>query len=335
MYIKMTSKHLIYKFIIALLVGICLGCFLFFWNNISPKNTVFQQDILLKNLSWNTPIWESIPYKKWEEVEINFIFPWEWKNKLTLDFTKWNKNISIKKILIDETPTDKNDIIVEDGQTVKIIGEALNDWTLKKEDYEDIIIENEKIEEEKKEEINTSFSGSLHLSFHQTHFNSNINNLVEISWDQIDLIKYINIWEVSLTPIKNNQKTYLAIEKNTFWAWEYFIIIQLKNNDLIPLEQKLQFDYSNSKVNIANITPKNIQNSKDTFIVLQWNGFSKVISIQLSNNIILKNTSFDIINDSVLSVKIPAWLETGKYYFNIMTIDWISELKNNTFTINN
>lgn len=335
MYTKMISKNLIYKIIALIFLGACFVYFFLIWKNFTQKNISFQQDILLKNLSWNTPIWDIIPYKKWEEVEITFIFPWEWKNKLTLDLTKWNKNISVKKILIDEAETDKNNIIVEDWQTVKIIGEALNDWSLKKEDYEDIIIENEKLEEEKVEEVNTDFSGSLNLSFHQTSFNSNINNLVEISGDQIEFIKYVNIWEVSLTPIKNNQKTYLAIEKNTFWAWEYFIIVQLNNNDLIPLDQKLQFQYSNSKVNIANITPKSIQNIKDTFIVLQWNGFSKVISIQLSNNIILKNTSFDIISDSVLSVKIPAWLETGKYYFNIMTIDWISELKNNTFTINN
>lgn len=335
MSIKMISKHLIYKIIAGIFLGICFVYFFILWKN-SDTKTPFQQDILLKNISWNTQIWESVPYKKWEEIEITFIFPWEGKNKLSLDLSKWNKNISVKKILIDDTETDKNNIIVEDGQTIKIIGEALNDWVVKKEDYQDIIIENEKIEEEKKqEETNTHLSGSLNLQFHQTHFNSNINNLVEISGKEIDLIKYVNIWEVSLTPIKNNQKTYLAIEKNTFWAWEYFIIVQLNNNVLIPLDQKVTFEYSNSKVNIANITPRHIENKKDTFIVLQWNGFWKVISIQLSNNIILKNTSFDIINDSVLSVKIPAWLETGNYYFNIMTIDWISELKNNTFTINN
>lgn len=172
------------------------------------------------------------------------------------------------------------------------------------------------------------------IKLNNYNLNSNINNLVEITWSWRELVKYVNIGWVSLTPINESNKTFLTIAKNTFSSWEYFIIVQLNDNEIVTLNEKIKFTYNSSKVNIANITPNTIKNDFDTFIVLQGNWFSKIISIQLSNNIILKTTSFDIINDNVMSVKIPKDLGVWSYYFNIMTIDWITELKNNIFTIN-
>ncbi len=59
------------------------------------------------------------------------------------------------------------------------------------------------------------------------------------------------------------------------------------------------------------------------------------MSIQLSNNLILKNAEFNIINKQVAGVKIPKGLPAGEYYFNIMDTATIYEIKNMKFTITN
>lgn len=329
------AKKNVFFLSLSIVLWVFLIYIFLFEKNTFHKNQSLSHDILLKNLSWESTLWWSIPYKKWDEIEVTFIFPWDGKNHISLDKNKWSKNIPIKKILIDDKITPSSKIIIEDGETLKIIWEANQDGILKKEDFDDIILENEKIKkEEETENKEKSFSGSLDIIFEKNTLSSHINHLIEISWKDKEMIQYLNIWWNSFTPIQNNGKVYLAIEKNTFSSGEYFILIQLENGEIVSLDKKFYFEYWASQVNIANITPNNIKNTQDTFLVLQGNGFSKVISIQLSNNIILKNTSFDIINDSVMSVKIPSGLESGKYYFNIMTVNGIHELKQNSFIIN-
>ena len=171
------------------------------------------------------------------------------------------------------------------------------------------------------------------LEFNNISFNSNINNLLEISWENINKIKFLNIWSYSFTPTFKDETAYFLIKKNTFSTGNYFVFIQPIEWKIIPLEIQIDFSFTDSKVNIANITPALVDNTKDTYIVLQWNWFLDIISLQLNNNIILKETSFDIINDKVLSVKIDKQLQTWTYHFNIMTTDGIINLDNMNFTI--
>lgn len=326
------KKFIIYLIFVSIIFIWLLSYFYVFnWNNQNQKENLY--DILIKNNSWNTPFLDTLPYKKNEELQLNIIFPWESKNKITLDLDKINKKINIKKIFIDEKEINKDNIVIENWESIKIIWEAIWDGILKKEDLIDIIKNIENIKEEKKEEQKITWN--IDIKFDKKVLNSNINNLIEITWSGKEFIKYVNIWEISLTPIHVNNKTFLTISKNTFNSWEYFTIVQLQNNELITLNEKIIFHYEQSKVNIANITPNYIKNDIDRNIVLQWNGFSKIISLQLNNNTILKNTSFQIINDNVITVLIPKDLDVWNYYFNIMTVDWINELKNNIFTINN
>lgn len=330
----MNKKKLIIYLIFTSILFIWFIWYFFIYQK-KETNRENTYDVLVKNNSWNTSLWESIPYKKDEEIELNILFSWDSKKKISLDLERIKNKLDIKKIFIDDSESSLDNITIQDSQNIKIIWDTLWDGILKKEDYQDIIQDIEEIKEESLKEDDIKKDQEINIKFDKKIFNSNINNLTEITGTGKEFIKYINIWEVSLTPIHEDNKTFLSISKNTFHSWEYFIIVQLENNELITLNEKITFHFSPSKVNIANITPHKIKNDIDRNIVLQWNGFSKIISLQLSNNIILKNTSFQIINDHVMSVLVPKDLKSGKYYLNIMTIDGIHELKDITFTINN
>lgn len=294
----------------------------------------------IRNNSWQSPFLDNVPYQKWDELELNLVLKNKWTNEIKLDLEKLKSKIKIKKIYINDREVNENDnLTVSDWEKIKIIWEALDNWILKKDD-ENInveIVDTIQKEEEIKEETQTWVINitSKEVFLEKTSLNSNINNLIELSWSWKDFVEYVNIWWISLKPIKNLWKVYLSIDKNTFTSWEYFVIIQFINWDIENLEQKIIFTYSNQKVNIANITPNEIQNDLDRYIVIQWNGFSKVVSIQLNNNIILKTTSFNIISDNVLWIKIPKWLEPWRYYINIMTTDWIYEIRYIYFNITN
>ncbi len=267
-------------------------------------------------------------------------------NKKTIIFIIFSF-ILIVVYLYFKTPIIENKDNFKNIDNIKDIWETKKDWILDENKFNDTIneLKNNKENNTKKNYITNSTSWSLdinldnqnlnsNITFDNYNLNSNINNLIKINWDKKNLIKYVNIGWVSLTPIVDKDEIFLSIAKNTFWNWEYFIILQMMDNSIITLNKKISFVFNDSETNIANITPKSIKNTQDTHIVLQWNWFSKVISLQLSNNIILKNASFEIISDQVMSVKIPKNLNKWTYFLNIMTTKWIINLKNNTFIIN-
>lgn len=166
-----------------------------------------------------------------------------------------------------------------------------------------------------------------------THYNSNINNLVTIRGNNLDTIEFMNIGEKRIRPIYSTGTLFVRIDRDTFASGEYFVFFTLKNGKILTSEYRLSFEHADSAINIANITPRLVRNNEDRFVVIQGNGFDKIISIQLSNNLILKNAEFQIINKQVAGVKIPKDLPPGEYYFNIMDTTAIYDLKNMRFTI--
>ena len=79
----------------------------------------------------------------------------------------------------------------------------------------------------------------------------------------------------------------------------------MKNGKLVTTDEKVSFVYHSSPINIGAVTPSEIKSDVDRYVVVQGNGFEKIISIQLSNNLIFKNTLFNVVNDNVVSIKIP------------------------------
>lgn len=342
-------------YIIIILWLFLLGLYFLTNNNTHQWNNI--KDFLIKNLNWDSPLQNDVPFVKGNDLELYYIIDNDNGNSAHINIEKLQEKIDIEKIEIWDTLIDiKNNINIKIDQTtpLKITGKSkvnnsdetsdlkdLVDIKIKQEEVEISLsetwstIEQEDIEADEKiieveDEIDNDFS-KLKLS--NINFNSNINNLLEISWDNIENIKYLNIGSYSINPVFKDNKAFFLINKDTFSSWNYFIFIQPTEWKIVPLNEQITFKYSNNLVNIANITPNEVKNDKDRYIVLQWNGFSKIISIQLNNNIVIKKTSFEVINDKVLSIKIQKWLDTGKYSFNIMTTDEIVELNNLNFSV--
>lgn len=331
-----------YLKIITIFLSLILAWWWFYYyeSKVNFKDLTFlSTTLLIRNNSWQSPFLDKVPYKKWEELEVNLIVKNKWLNEVKLNIDNLKKKIKINDIYLNNKKINENDkLSIKEWDKIRIIWDALDNWILKKdEDNINLELIDNKVEEEVKVETETweILVTSEEVYLEKNLINSNINNLIELTWDGKNFIEYVNIGWVSLKPIKNSWKVYLSINKNTFTSWEYFVIVQLTNWKLKTLDQKINVSFSNSKVNIANLTPQEIKNDTDRYIIAQWNGFSKVVSIQLNNNIILKNTSFNIINDNVLWIKIPTWLTPWVYYINIMTTDWIYEIKNIYFSITN
>lgn len=347
-------------YIIIILWLFLLGIYFLTNNNSNQWNNI--KDFLIKNLNWDSPLQNDVPFVKGNDLELYYIIDNDNGNSAYINIEKLQEKIDIEKIEIWDTLIDiKKNINIKIDQTtpLKITGKSkvnnsdnipnlkdLVDIKVTQENIENIFtttwstveqedIKIEDIEADEKiieieDEIDNDFS-KLKLS--NTQFNSNINNLLEISWKNIENIKYLNIGSYSINPVFKDKKAFFLINKDTFSSWNYFIFIQPTEWKIVTLNEQITFKYSNSLVNIANITPSTVKNDKDRYIVLQWNGFSKIISIQLNNNIVIKKTSFEVINDKVLSIKIQKWLETGTYSFNIMTTDEIVELNNLNFSV--
>lgn len=209
---------------------------------------------------------------------------------------------------------------------------------IEKQDISPTLVTNTEVEvpEEVPEEADIpSEKEPSNLVFHGTKYNSNIGNLIPITGSALETIEFINIGGIGFRPVLGSGTLFVQVDRDTFASGEYFVFLQLKNGKILTRNEKIIFEHSNARINIANITPKSIQNDQERFVVIQGNGFDKIVSIQLSNNLILKNAEFNIINAHVAGVRIPKGLPAGEYYFNIMDTQSIYELRTMRFTITN
>ena len=358
-----------YIFITSLL-SIFIIIWFYFYNNSNTQDDVIK-DALIKNINWDSPLQKTVPYVIWNKIELYYILDSAVWNDISINLSLLTEKFDISSIFIWEKELELSDNInfkITKNTPLKITGIAKNNSNYDEKKLRELIKintsfskknENKSINNfwnntkdtsneswETKENISV-IDGNIwsvkdeiisqnnfdDLKFNETSFNSNINNLLEISWKNIDKIQFLNIWSYSFSPTIKNSKAYFLINENTFNSGNYFVFIQPIEWKIIPLETQINFTFTNSQISIANITPNIVNNTNDSYIVLQWKWFSDIISLQLNNNIILQKTSFNIINDKVLSVKIDKQLDPWKYHFNIMTTDNIINLDNMTFTI--
>lgn len=300
-------------------------------------------DSFIKNNSTQSAFEKNTIFKKWDILDFISFINFGNNKRVSLNIWEIEKTINIDSIYINDDKINKdtiNSLYLSWMTIVKVNWKAKTNNLDKTIDSNNLIkitvteeVENKDKEIENKINI-SSWKIPKNIVILNDNFSSNINNLLKIKWNNLNEIDYVNIWWFSIKPQIENWVLLVSLDKNIFASWEYFIFFQLKNWKILTTENKINFIHNQDSINIANLTPSIINNNEDRFIVIQWNGFNKIVSVQLNNNVILKNTSFNIINDNVAAIKIPKWLWKWIYYFNIMDINKIYELKNNTFTIN-
>jgi hypothetical protein len=336
MFIKM-KKNILYTIYLTILAWALIWAYIYFSVNIS--NNKVNSSLFIKNLTWQTNWSDFVPFKKNDSLDFTFVFDSLFWNSLNLNISKLEKKINIKEIYINDEKKDKNslkNIHFKNILKLRIVWDAMQNSLENENIKNDVEVELiwDKPEEIVEEEIIDKTKEVLIFTFNSQNFNSNINNVLEISGQNLELIDYLVIWEKKIEWIYKDDKFYARIEKNIFWNWDFFVGFYLKNGKLETSSSKLTFSYNPNPINIAAITPDKISNKKDSYVVIQWNWFNKIVSLQLSNNYIFKNTLFNIINNQVASVKIPSGLTPGVYYFNIMDTKWIYNAANLKLTIN-
>ena len=221
-----------------------------------------------------------------------------------LDYTA-EKPQNIPKILQEVTPEDIEELKKE-KEKINIQTKTLPEKTEKKSVEEKTIIPQKEIK------IDTLI------------YSSNIGNLIKITGFEKDQLKNVTLWDTVLNIKEFQWEVFIEIDPYTIKAGKYDIVFELKNWKRIKYNEKILFWESEQKdLFISNITPNKIDNNTSKKIVLQWQWFNKILSIQLSNNLVLTKANFEIINDNVMSLLIPQWLKTGNYSMNIMSPYWI------------
>lgn len=323
---SLKKKTINIKLIVLEVLLISIVASVYLYEKEIDLNDSKEQEIitLVKNKTWNTPLEKDIPYNSWDEVSYSVIVKPSNSKIKDIDISNIEKNIEVKNIKINWEDIDKDklkDLEINKETIIEISWEAKNDKTTNTDEL--IKVQKEEIEEPIEEEILKEIKKIDDIKLSQTDFSANINNLLEIRWSNLDQIKFVTIWEKSFTPTIKDGIVYVWIDSWLFRTWSNFVIFQLNDWSIYTHDEQINFIYSDSKVFVSNITPNKFANDIDRNIVLQWQWFSKVISIQLSNNLILKNTNFNVINNNVMSVLIPKELSIGKYKLNIMDTNWI------------
>jgi len=333
-----------YKITLLVLILIFWGLFLFFWKiRDFDFGSDFKREFFVRNLTWQTDFLPSVPYKKWDILEFTSIFSLTHPRNIGLDISLIKSLIDIERIELDgKTVSEKDlsEIHITESALLKITGRAKNMSTpeSEKQDISPTLVTNTEVEiiKEVTEEVDIPPEKEpSNLVFHGTKYNSNINNLISITGSGLESIEFVNIGGIGFRPVLGSGTLFVQVDRDVFASGEYFVFLQLRNGKILTRNEKITFEHSNARINIANITPKSIRNDAERFVVIQGNGFDKIVSIQLSNNLILKNAEFNIINTHVAGVRIPKDLPPWEYYFNIMDTQSIYELRTMRFTITN
>lgn len=333
----MKKSYILWWFFWAIFIFLI---WILFSQNHNTENVL--KDSFIKNIWFDTNLEKDVPYVIWNQLEFYYILDKKIWSIAQLNIEKLKEKIDISEIQVWDTifPWNQNISVDLDNTTpIKIswkskVNNNINDTNIQDlveieliESIEDIP---EKIEEKQIEDIKLQPNNII---FQNTNFSWNIDNILEFTWENIHNIEFLNIGWLSFSPYFNESMGYILIPQSSFASGKYFIFLQLKNGEIIALDQQISFQTSQEEINIVNITPDTVQNDKSSYIVVQWNGFQKVISVQLNNNIVLQKTSFQVINDKVMSIKVPEWLDSWKYNFNFMTPDKIVEIPYIWFTV--
>lgn len=317
------------------------------WNENVEKKQILK-DSFIRNATWESGLTNDIPYVKWDEIEYVYILEENDWAEAKVDLSKVSERIDLQEVELngEKIPLDNLNLKVDTDEItsikIKWISKINKTEEENIEENIEVIVTQKRetlLEETQNIEENEDQEGRIkdvtNLIVNNYSFKSNIDSMLTIRAENVENITALVIWDYSLKPVFKDWIAYFNIEAWTFWTWTFLPFIEQKNGKIKTLDQAVTFIFVPGDVSIVNITPREIWNDVDRTLVLQWDGFDKVMSVQLSNNLVIKNTSFEVINNKVMSIKIPRWLDSWEYHFNIMTTKWISELKTEKFKIIN
>lgn len=322
--------------IISLFISTLLIALLFLNNKAINSN--YLKNVYIKNESWNTDFVNEVPYKKNDNLELLLFIENKNSSSAKIDYSEIEKNINIKKIIVNDQEINKNDKIeLKKWVWVWIIieGSAKNNWIFNNDTLK-VKYKIEEINNDFEEKIYTLSLENKKIKFNlsKKNFETYKDNLIQIYWENLDFIKELKIWNYKFSLNKIWDNYYLPIEKNTIKKWTYNITLTDYKNNNYFYKNLISFNDDENNIKIYDIVPKKVDNKIQKKLVIQWVWFSKIISIQINNNTILESSSFEIISDNLVIINLPKNLLKWNYYLNIMWTDKIYEIKNIFFTIN-
>lgn len=315
-----------------------LVLWIFFFITLIWISFIYKKELFIEKYLWydvffsknNSALDDKLQANTNDTVTYHIVLPKDFWEKINIDTTVLQQYIDIEKIEVNWEKKDiATDISWKQNTQITFIGKPKNPLSINKSKELIQIIPTKPLEKEKKAEQEKISNIFLWQNFFYWDFNT----LIEISGSWQSVLEFVILWDKSFRIIEENKKFFINIPKNTFWNGEYFVFVQDRDKNIFPLEQKITSSFSDKDVNVQNIVPRSVSNKQDQNIILQWRGFSKTVSLQLSNNIVLKNTDFVIISDTVLQVKIPKWIEVWNYQLNVMTTKNIYQIQNIPFSI--
>ncbi len=299
-------------------------------------------DSFVRNATWDTALMKEVPANQGDSVEYTSILKPTSPQVVSVSIDALTSHLDAVQVSIDGRTVDPSELA-----HLTLTGSSLMKITGRVRDAQvthtpiDTLVRIQTVSTLPTDTTATA-SGSTgvvaattssHIQFTETHFSSEINNLLQIDGDGLESVEYVNIGGQSLRPTLRDGHLFVGIPHGIFAGGEYFVFFQLKNKQVVSEDVQIAFEAGTGSVRIANITPNDITNDQNSVIVAQGSGFKKIVSIQLNNSVILRKVEFDIVNDQVLVLRIPKGLPAGAYYLNIMDTDSISEVRNVFFRV--
>lgn len=168
------------------------------------------------------------------------------------------------------------------------------------------IADNFKIISSPLKEVSSADIGDFSVHADKSSLSSDVGGIIAFTGTGTKRIESVLIGEKNIPGKLFADGSYvIAIERNTFQSGEYFLAYVLDDGTLVTKDEKITFYSEGSSVGIVDVTPSSVPSSRDSYIVLQGFGFSKLLSLQLGNGVIFKEASFTLVDDRVVFVRIP------------------------------
>ncbi len=297
----------------------------------------------VRNVTWKTGFSENTPFRKGEEVEILYSVDAETAPMHALDFRKLAPSLDVLRVEVDGTALGRVPSgILPFGPkgVVKIVAKTKTGALLSPKDVSEVSFDEEVRADEIPPEIpahdpaatgsgmseperpaaGSSNAGGMTVS--PLSYSLDVSNVVRVSNPPKGILSVV-LGDRRFDGRYEAGAYVFVVPERAFSAGEKFLAFSMSDGKLLPSDIHLSFDGGEANLGVAAVTPSAVPSDRESYVTLQGHGFSKALSLQLQNGVVIRGASFEIVNDSVMIVKIPAGLSSGTYAFNVMDVSGI------------